>query len=142
MAFKLGGEFDEESNGDLAEINIVPLVDVMLVLLIIFMVAAPLSIGGISINLPSSKARSSKVEEQRVILSINKKGDFYLDKLNIQKSNLEAKLKSIYEYRKEKDLYIRADKDVAYGRVIDAMSAAKIAGVGKISMLTESKKIK
>lgn len=142
MAFNVGGDSDEESTGDLAEINIVPLVDVMLVLLIIFMVAAPLSIGGISINLPSSKARSSKVEEQRVILSINKKGDFYLDKLKIPKSNLEGKLKSIFDYRKEKDLYIRADKAVAYGRVIDAMSAAKIAGVGKISMLTESKKIR
>lgn len=142
MAFKVGGDFDDESTGDLAEINIVPLVDVMLVLLIIFMVAAPLSIGGISINLPSSKARSSKVEEQRVILSINKKGDFYLDKLQIPKANLEEKLKAIYDYRKEKDLYIRADKAVAYGSVIDAMSAAKIAGVDKISMLTESKKIR
>ena len=138
MEFKVQNE-GEDNDGQMAEINIVPLVDVMLVLLIIFMVAAPLSIGGINITLPSSKARGSSVSEDRVILSINSSGDYYIEEMKIPSSALESRLQAIYEHRESKELYIRADKDVKYGRVIDAMSAGKISGVAKISMLTEAK---
>lgn len=140
MEFKINKE-DDESAEQMAEINIVPLVDVMLVLLIIFMVAAPLSIGGIAIKLPTSKARGSDVKEDRVILSINKDGLYFVEKIPIPGQSLEPRLKSIFEHRKHKDLYIRADKSVRYGKVVAAMSAAKIAGVSKINMLTESKQV-
>lgn len=139
MEFKTSHEDPEDEMGAMADINIVPLVDVMLVLLIIFMVTAPLSIGGITINMPSSKARSTAVTENRVILSINAKGDYYLEKIGIPGEVLENRLVEIYQNREKKEIYIRADKAVVYEKVVNAMSAARLAGVTKISMLTEAK---
>ena len=128
----------EDTTNDFSEINIIPLVDVMLVLLIIFMITAPLSIGGIKIQLPSSKAQKSAIEESRIILTVNDRGEFYLDENKIDPSLLEKKLAAIYEHRDKKELYIRADKRVVYERVIEVMSAAKLAGVSKIGLLTKS----
>ncbi len=139
MEFKTSTEDHEDDTGSMADINIVPLVDVMLVLLIIFMVTAPLSIGGISINLPVSKARSSAVSENRVILTISVKGEYFLEKLGIPSEALETRLAEIYQNREKKEIYIRADKSVVYEKVVNAMSAARLAGVTKISMLTEAK---
>ncbi|RYZ58470.1 MAG: biopolymer transporter ExbD [Proteobacteria bacterium] len=139
MEFKTSTEDHEDDSGQMADINIVPLVDVMLVLLIIFMVTAPLSIGGISINLPQSKARSSSVSENRVVLSISQKGEYFLEKVGIPGEVLETRLAEIYQNREKKEIYIRADKSVVYEKVVNAMSAARLAGVTKISMLTEAK---
>jgi biopolymer transport protein TolR len=116
---------------------VIPLVDVLLVLLIIFMVAAPISIGGINIDLPTSKARGTLTDEDRVIISINKDGEFWMEKSKVPASALSEKLKAMYQHRERKEIFIRADRDVAYSAVIDAMSAAKTAGVSKISMLTQ-----
>ncbi|SMF33561.1 ExbD/TolR family protein [Pseudobacteriovorax antillogorgiicola] len=139
MDFKMDSGGDEVDEA-MADINIVPLVDVMLVLLIIFMVTAPLSIGGIKVSLPTSKARSSSISEDRVVLSINQKGQYYIEKMEVTADALSSRLAAIYEHRQKKELYIRADKRVVYGKVVDAMSSAKVAGVGKISMLTEPPK--
>lgn len=128
---------DEES-AEIAEINIIPLVDVMLVLLIIFMVTAPLSIGGIKVDLPASKAKGAHIDEDRIVLSISAQGLYYIDKLQIPEATLEDKFKSIYQYRAKKELFIRADQRVPYGKVVYAMSAAKMAGVGKLGMLTQT----
>lgn len=139
----LGGmnhDHGDDPSGDFADINVIPLVDVLLVLLIIFMVAAPISIGGINIDLPISKARGALSDEQRVIVTINKEGEFWMDKSQIPASALTEKLKAIYQFRERKEIFIRADKGVIYSRVIDAMTAAKIAGVNKISMLTQPPK--
>ncbi len=127
----------DELGAEIAEINVIPLVDVLLVLLIIFMVAAPISIGGINIDLPHSKARGTLSDEDRIVLTINKTGDFYIDKVQIPTSALNAKLKAVYQYREKKEIFIRADKSVVYSNVIDAMSAARLAGVTRISMLTQ-----
>ena len=126
------GGGDGFGNEDIAEINMIPLVDVMLVLLIIFMVTAPLSIGGIKVDLPISKARGAVVDEERVVLSINRGGQYFIDKQNIPEGSLENKLKALYQFRQKKELYIRADQNVAYGRIVYAMSSAKLAGVGKL----------
>ncbi len=122
----------------MGEINVTPLVDVMLVLLIVFMVTAPLSIGGIKVDLPLSKARGASVDEDRIVLSINRSGGYFLEKTQIPDGALETKFRAIYEYREKKDLYIRADQGVAYGKVVFAMSAAKLAGVTKLAMLTNA----
>jgi biopolymer transport protein TolR len=139
MGFSLasgGNKGDGDSHEDNAEINIIPLVDVMLVLLIIFMVTAPLSIGGIKVDLPASKARGTTVDEDRIVLTINRAGGFYLEKTAIPELALEGKFKAIYQHRQKKELYIRADQGVSYGKVVFAMSAAKQAGVTKLAMLT------
>jgi biopolymer transport protein TolR len=139
MAFgKIGQDRSGDEQDALAEINIIPLVDVMLVLLIIFMVTAPLSIGGIKVDLPLSKARGTAIDEDRIILSINRAGAYYIDKQPIADAALEAKFRAIYDSRQKKELYIRADTGVPYGRVVNAMSAARLAGVTKLAMLTNS----
>jgi biopolymer transport protein TolR len=138
MEFKQPQSDGDDENGSIADINIVPLVDVMLVLLIIFMVTAPLSIGGINVDLPSSKARSRDMAEDRVVLSINQKGEYFIEKMEVPAGVLDIRLKELYQQREKKELYIRADKAVVYGRVVDAMSAAKLAGVTRISMLTQA----
>jgi biopolymer transport protein TolR len=138
MEFKQQQSDGDDENGAMADINIVPLVDVMLVLLIIFMVTAPLSIGGINVDLPSSKARSRDMAEDRVVLSINQKGEYFIEKMEVPAGVLDIRLKELYQQREKKELYIRADKAVVYGRVVDAMSAAKLAGVTRISMLTQA----
>ena len=127
---------DDNENRELAEINIIPLVDVMLVLLIIFMVAAPLSITGIKVNLPKSAAKGAHVDEGRVILTVNSSGEYFLEKTKIEAKNLTGKLAAVFENKEKKQLFIRADRGVEYGRVVDAMSSAKLAGVSKMSMLT------
>ncbi len=142
MAFGRVGQSKSDDHEDLAEINIIPLVDVMLVLLIIFMVTAPLSIGGIKVDLPVSKAKGTNVDQDRVVLSVNKAGQYYLDKVQIADPMLEEKFKAIYQFREKKELYIRADLGVPYGKVVYAMSAAKLAGVTKLAMLTTSDGVK
>lgn len=138
MDFKMDtGDDDIEA---MADINIVPLVDVMLVLLIIFMVTAPLSIGGIKVSLPSSKARSAAITDDRVVLSIDHKGQYFIEKMEVDTEALGSRLAAIFQHREQKVLYIRADRRVIYENVVYAMSAAKVAGVGKISMLTEPNK--
>lgn len=137
MGLSLHSSTGSDDAPDMAEINIIPLVDIMLVLLIIFMVAAPMSISGIHISLPKSQASGGLVDEKRIVLSVNAQGDYYIEKTLIPKGTLRAKMKAIFEFRENKTLYIRADKSVRYGRVMEAMNAAKLAGVAKLSMLTE-----
>jgi biopolymer transport protein TolR len=134
--FKTGPQNHDDESSEIAEINIIPLVDVMLVLLIIFMVTAPLSIGGIKVDLPLSKSKGAQIDEDRIVLSINAQGQFYIEKLQIPEATLEEKFKAIYQYRQKKELFIRADQKVSYGKVVYAMSAAKMAGVNKLGMLT------
>mgnify|MGYP003328534845 CR=1 FL=1 len=136
MAFGRDPLSENGEHQDIAEINIIPLVDIMLVLLIIFMVAAPLSISGIGVRLPKSKAKGGAVDESRIILSIDDGGKYYISKSEIKPENLTLKMQAIFAVRERKELYIRADKRVVYEKVIDAMSAAKLAGVSKLSMLT------
>ncbi len=127
----------DDQNNDIAEINIIPLVDVLLVLLIVFMVAAPLSLSGIKIELPTSKAKGAVGDEQKIILSIDPKGQFYVETKLIPPTQLEEEMKNMFKFREKKEIYIRGDRQVPYGSVVDAMSAAKVAGVTKISMLTK-----
>jgi biopolymer transport protein ExbD len=127
---------DEGDLEDLAQINIIPLVDIMLVLLITFMIAAPLSIRGINVNLPTSRAKGQTVEGSKVVLTIDAEGRYFLDKVKIPADKLTDRFSAIFAVKKEKNLFIRADKDVVFKKVVDAMSAAKIAGVEHIGMLT------
>lgn len=124
----------------LAEINIIPLVDVMLVMLIIFMVTAPLSLTTIKVNLPTSKSTNQDLSESPMILSIDDQGRYFLGKIIVERKTLQQRLNAIFANRGQKILYIHADKSIKYGEVIKAMSAAKSAGVEKISMMTKSSK--
>jgi biopolymer transport protein TolR len=121
----------------MSDINVTPFVDVMLVLLIIFMVTAPLMIQGVDVNLPQTTAKEIKTQEDPLILNLNKKMEISLENHIIKLEDLEAKLKTISEYRKDKEVLLRADKDLPYGFVMKVIAAAKRAGIDKLGMITE-----
>lgn len=126
---------DDEA-APMAEINIIPLVDIMLVLLVIFMIAAPLSITGIAVELPRAPTKGMTVEDKHLVLSIDADGQYFFAEELVPPGTLVSKLRALYEHR-ERKLFIRADEGVAYGRVVDALAAAKIAGVHRFAMLTK-----
>ncbi len=127
---------DDRNRSVLSEINVTPLVDVMLVLLIIFMVTAPLLQQGIDVNLPKAKGRDLPSEE-RISITIKKDGNVYLNKTLMSIQNMHQKLKAIS--RRSPSVFLRADKDVPYGLVVTVMGAIKEAGIEKLGMVTEPK---
>ena len=132
MAFKSGG--GDELN---AEINVTPMVDVMLVLLIIFMITAPMMNTGVSLELPQVTAQNVEDPEGKLVLSIAKNDRVFLGGTQVTWKELEAKLKSNERVKKESALYIEADTNLPYGVVVTAMAIAKNAGVSKVMMLTD-----
>ncbi|HMK60782.1 MAG TPA: protein TolR [Dissulfurispiraceae bacterium] len=120
----------------LSEINVTPLVDVMLVLLIIFMVTAPLMQQGIDVNLPKAKGKDLPPEE-RISIVVKKGGTLYLNDNPISKPDLIAKLTAIS--KRNPDVFLKADKDVPYGTVVEIMGDVKEAGIEKLGMVTEPK---
>jgi biopolymer transport protein TolR len=127
-----------ESRSDLiSDINVTPLVDVMLVLLIIFMVTAPMMIHGVKVNLPITESKSIKSKEDPLILSITKKRLIFIEDYNVTFDALKGKLKKIVANRAGKEILLQADKDVPYGFVMKVMSQVKEAGISKVGMITE-----
>ncbi len=123
--------------GFMSDINVTPLVDVMLVLLIIFMVTAPMMMQGVSVNLPKTTTKYMKTEDEPMLLTINKKQEVFLENRKIGMKDLEIKIKKIFKNRRQKEILLRADKDVPYGLVVQVMASVKRAGVSKLGMVTE-----
>lgn len=121
----------------MSDINVTPFVDVMLVLLIIFMVTAPMMMQGVDVNLPQTTTSNIKTEEDPLILTVNKKGEIFLENTRVSLEDLEKKVKSIFKYRREKEILLRADREIPYGLVIKVMAGVKRAGINKLGMVTE-----
>jgi biopolymer transport protein TolR len=122
----------------LAEINVTPLVDVVLVLLIIFMVTAPMLQMGIDVNLPRVKSKSIDVTEEKLVLTINGAKEIFINKNKIPVTGLSAKLENIFASRIDREVFMRADKNVPYGFVVEVMSEVRKAGVDRLGMITEA----
>ena len=123
----------------MAEINITNLVDVVLVLLIVFMISAPMMQAGVDIALPKS-SESPRDVSSGIIVSIDKKQQIYIDKYKISADNFESRLKSVRELKKFRPIYIRADKSIPYGVVIELMSKIKKMGIENVGLITEPEK--
>jgi len=123
----------------MSEINVVPLVDVVLVLLIIFMITAPLLYRGIDINLPQSAANTIKPDE-RVVVSVTKDDKIYVDKDEVGVDQLGAAMKRLHDRNPDVTIYLRADHGIPYGTVVHVMDAVKQAGIDKLGMVTEPDK--
>ncbi len=128
--------FESRQRRFMAEINVIPLVDVVLVLLVIFMVTAPMLYRGMDINLPKSATNTIK-PEMRSVLTIEKDQRLYLDKDPVGVAQLETKLKLLKHDHPDVSLYLRADREVPYGVVVQVMDGVKKAGIEKIGMVTD-----
>ncbi len=121
----------------MSEINVTPLVDVMLVLLIIFMVTAPMLMQGVEVNLPKTTTKNIKTKEEPLMLTVNKEKEIFIEKHRIKLDNLEVKIQKIFQNRRDKEILLRADKEVPYGFVIKVIAKVKQAGIDKLGMVTE-----
>ena len=123
----------------MAEINVTPMVDVMLVLLIIFMVSAPLLTVGVPIDLPQTRAKSLDQDKEPLTISVNTKGEVYLQNSEIKMDELVAKLQAITQARGGNDerIYVRGDKKVDYGTVMRVMGRLSAAGFRRVALVTE-----
>lgn len=121
----------------MSDINVTPLVDVMLVLLIIFMVTAPMMMQGVDVDLPQTTTKNIKTKEEPLFLSITREQEIFLEEDRIDLKGLERKVQTISKYRRDKGILLRADREVAYGFVIRVIASLKRAGIDKVGMITE-----
>ena len=132
-----GGDEDGFGVAPMAQINVTPLVDVMLVLLIVFMVAAPLMTAGIQVNLPKSTSKPIDAKRETITVSIDKDGALYVDKDMVDRSQLAAVLNNRAGRSREDPIFVKADKAVPYGAVLEVVGIIGASGAGKVSLLHE-----
>lgn len=120
----------------LSEINVTPFVDVVLVLLIIFMVTAPMMQEGVDVNLPQAKGKSLPSKEKRMTITITSKKEIYLNNRKVELPKLEIRLKKIFQNRVDKELFLKADEVVPYGFVVKTMAVIRSAGIDQLGMVT------
>ena len=121
----------------MSEINVTPMVDVMLVLLIIFMVTAPLIQQGVKVNLPDARAAPVEATEQKLVLSVDSERTVYIGEAPVPLDELEEKLRANAKAQEDKEVYLNADREVPYGVVVEVMAAAQRAGIGNVGMITD-----
>ena len=131
MAFETG-----QRGSLVSQINVTPLVDVMLVLLIIFMVTAPIIQQGVQVSLPRVKAAALPGKEEQFVVSITRDSQLYLNDTRMTASQLAAKLAAIAAERPDREVFVRADDQVPYGAVMRTMAAIKSAGIENVGMVT------
>jgi biopolymer transport protein TolR len=121
----------------LSEINVTPMVDVMLVLLIIFMVTTPLIQQGVKVNLPETKAAPVEASDKKLVVSIDVNKRVFIGDAEVTLVDFEAKLKANAKAQEDKEMYLHADRDLPYGIVVDVMAAAQRSGVTNVGMITD-----
>ena len=126
----------QQGGATISQINVTPLVDVMLVLLVIFMVAAPIIQQGVQVNLPQAQAGAIAGQEEMLVVAINRSGKIYLNDNVMTLEELGQKLRAIRQLQPNKEVYLRADQEVKYGTVIKTIAEIKQAGIVKLGMVT------
>ena len=131
----MGGQ--NNNRAVMAEINVTPLVDVMLVLLVIFMVTAPMMQQGVQVNLPKADTKAMTPAEESVVVSVDKNGKIFIDKEEVPAGDLRKRLSTMFATRAKKEVFLKADAGVPYGEVVRAMADIKGAGIERLGMVTE-----
>ncbi|NJD38975.1 MAG: protein TolR [Geobacter sp.] len=131
----MGGNDDDR--GMMAQINVTPLVDVMLVLLVIFMVTAPMMQQGVQVNLPKADTKGMSAQEDTVIVTVDRNGRTFINKDEVPGGDLRPKLAEMFATRTKKEVFLKADAGVPYGEVVRAMAEIKGAGIERLGMVTE-----
>ena len=121
----------------MSEINVTPLVDVMLVLLIIFMVTAPMLTQGVDVNLPQANAKAMRAEEERLVITVDMHSRIFIGKQPVEFNRLQSALAAIVAQRVDRQVYFRADRTVPYGFVVTVIAEVRNAGVEKLGMVSE-----
>ena len=132
------GEADEERYQPMAEINVTPMVDVMLVLLVIFMVTAPLLMVGVPLDLPKTRAAAITVPKEPIILSLNRGGEIFIGDNRIAPGDLEPRLAALAAEDPERIVYVRGDRTITYAQLMDMLSQVNRAGFAKVSLVAEA----
>jgi biopolymer transport protein TolR len=130
-----GGSGDDQRM--MAEINVTPLVDVMLVLLIIFMVTAPMLTQGVDVNLPQANAKALRAEEERLVVTVDANSRIFIGKSAVEFNRLGSTLKETVARRIDRQVYFRADRAVQYGFVVKVIAEIRNSGIEKLGMVTE-----
>jgi len=139
MAFQFS-KSNSRSRTVMSDINVTPFVDVMLVLLIVFMVTAPMLTVGVPVNLPDSNADSLPDDKEPLTLTINSKGEIFIQKTKVGFSELIPKLLAIAKNRTDTRIYVRGDKNIDYGRVMEVMGKLSGSGFSKVALISETKR--
>ncbi|MFH0811004.1 MAG: protein TolR [Pseudomonadota bacterium] len=121
----------------MADINVTPLVDVMLVLLIIFMVTAPMMMQGVEVDLPKTSTKALQAKHEQLVITVNRKGEVFIDRYRVASGTLGPKLASLRESKPGCEFFLKADKSVPYGLVVEVMAAVRRAGVKSLGMVTQ-----
>lgn len=129
--------FEQQQEESISQINITPFVDVMLVLLVIFMVTAPILQQGVNVDLPEIVSGPLEGSDEQLVVSVTRDGKVLLNDSPVKVEELSQKLRGILHLRPDRAVYMRADKNIAYGRVVEVMAALRDAGVRKLGMVTE-----
>ena len=137
MGVQLSRSGGRRGNG---EINVTPFVDVVLVLLIIFMVTAPLMLQGMDVNLPETSTQPIRMPDAPLVLTVTKEGEYSLARKIVPIDELQAKLEAVFEARGSKEIFLRADEAAPYGVVVEAMAAARRAGATRLGIVTEEER--
>jgi biopolymer transport protein TolR len=137
-----GGIMNNGGNGrarykPMSDINVTPMVDVMLVLLVIFMVAAPLLTVGVPVDLPQTKAPAINEQKEPLVITVNAEGKLFLQNSEIADDQLVPRLQAITRNNPDADIYVRGDRAINYGRVMEVMGMVSAAGFNKVSLVTE-----
>lgn len=129
--------FGSDSDRLISDINVTPFVDVMLVLLVIFMVTAPMMMQGVDVALPETTSQPLAANKENLVITINNQNQIFINNYKVEIDFLQEKLKKILEGRDSREVYLRADREISYGFVVRVMAEIKAAGVDKLGMVTE-----
>ncbi|MCZ4280811.1 protein TolR [Kiloniella laminariae] len=134
---KGGRRWNRSGRRPMSDINVTPFVDVMLVLLIVFMVAAPLLTVGVPVDLPKTQAQSLSESEEPLVISVNANGELFIQEALVEEDQLVPRLQAVTENKPDTRIYVRGDKAIDYGRVMQVMGLVNSAGFSKVALIAE-----